>query len=103
MVGRSITVRLRRSCHALQALKEGFREPAELLKHVVVEAVARAGAVYLSLDQPGVLEDLQVLTDRGLREWQLLNYISADASIHSHQQAYNLHPRRVRECLAQSG
>jgi len=65
------------------------------------KAVADARTVDLSADETRILENLEVLRDRRLRERQLVDDVPADAGIRPGQESEDLHagwmPNRLAE------
>lgn len=65
---------------------------------LLVQVVADAGVRYLARDQPGFLQDPQVLGYRRLGQLEGADYISANASLVLGQQAQDSNPGGVCQC-----
>ncbi|MGC4087767.1 MAG: hypothetical protein QM756_07695 [Polyangiaceae bacterium] len=68
-----------------------------------LDAVADPWPVYLTANQPALLQDLQMLRDGRLRERQLLYDLTANTCVLAHQDAQDLNARWVPERLRQLG
>src|SRR5512140_3469314 len=86
-------------CDILEAPDERL-EPAQGRR---LEAVADMRPVDLSPDQASILQDLEVLRDRGLGQRQLVDDVPADAGVPPRQEPEDLHARRMPDRLAEAG
>src|SRR5262245_1914651 len=68
-----------------------------------VEYVARPHAIAPECDEPGVLQDLQMLGDRGLRERQATADIAAAATAALGERADDREPNRMSKSLQPLG
>ena len=82
----------------LQACDEGFQTPED----VRLDAVADARSIDFPADEPGVLQDLEVLRHGGLRERKLVDDVAADAGVAADQEPQDLDAGRVADRLAQN-
>jgi hypothetical protein len=65
----------------------------------MAQAVTGTWARDLTLNDSSILKDLQMLRDRRLREWELLNDLSADAGCLCRQNFEDRYSRRMTECF----
>jgi hypothetical protein len=82
---------------------ESADERLEAAKALRVDAVAGPRAIDLALDEARLLEDLEVLRDGGLGQWELVHDLAADTRASSCEKADDLHSRRVSEGLRHCG
>jgi hypothetical protein len=66
-----------------------------------LDAITDAGAVDLAADEPRLLQHLEVLRDRRLRQRQLLDDIAADARVSPGEEPQDLDASRMSDRLAE--
>jgi hypothetical protein len=76
-------------------LSKPFDESLQPGHALGLQCVADPRSIDLTLDQPGLFEDAKVLRDGGLRQGQLIDYLSADAGALTGQQVHYLQPNWV--------
>src|ERR1017187_2923976 len=76
-------------------------ESLQLSKHFVVDAISNPRSILTTANQPSVLQDSEVLGNRRLREWQLIDNLTAHPSLFQRQHAKDANtswmPDRLRQ------
>ena len=86
----------------LQTSDERFQAP----QRSWFDAVANSWAIHVAANQPAFFENLEVLRDRGLRKWQLLDDLAAHTTALPYEDAKDLYsgwvsdrPRQLRQLI----
>ncbi len=66
-----------------------------------LDGVARALPVGRKGDEAGFDQDLQMLGDGRLGEWQLVDEVAGDACIPGDEETQDVHPDRMAQCLGE--
>lgn len=83
----------------LQPADERFEAP----QCARLDAVTDAWPIHVATDEPGLLQDLQVLRHGGLRERKLVHDVAANAARPPREKAKDLHASGMAERLGEHG
>lgn len=83
----------------VKVVSEPADERLQTAQHAGLDAVADAGTVDVAADEPGLLQRLQVLRDRGLSERQIIHDIATYARRSASEEAEYLHAGGVPDGL----
>src|ERR1019366_1707869 len=78
-------------------------ESLQLSKRFVVDAISYPRSVLTTANQPGVLQDSEVLRNRRLREGQLVDDLAAYPCLLQRQHAKDANASWMADCLRQFG
>ena len=85
----------------MQKRSDDRHESLQLSKHFVVDAISNPWSILTTANQPGVLQDSEVLGHRRLREGQLIDNLTAHSSLFQRQHTKDANtswmPDRLRQ------